>query len=1275
LESHSLRAKAFSGSIVIVLALSALLVPAGTSEARESVPDEYGYKWTDSISDGETVSYDWKDITSTGTDTLLKGDDVSGGPYPIGFGFEFYGSSYTEFYVSTNGLVTFGSGSTESENDIIPSLKAPNDLIAAYWDDLQVEYSAYWTGYILYETLGLAPNRQLVVEFFQVERVGVYGPMNFEVILNETGEIWLQYEALSSLAGESATVGIENGLGTIGTMYCWDWGALSDGLAVMFSLSPIVLGPDQVDSGPLGGTVLFPMDVVNNQDFSDSVDIVFSSDEGWPIELLDGAFSPLSDTNANGVPDTGPIPPWSSVQIVVEVTIPLAPTGPYMAANLTAFSYADPANLDPACLTVTATLADFTGPYSDHGVDTNANSLYDYLEVEFSLDVYVEGFYYIYAGLYDVSGSWICNTMVETPPFAVGVHPYSIMFDGLEISSALADGPYQVDLTIYDPEYEHLGIDQYTTGAYDASEFEHLAILSPPYSDHGLDSDLDGECESLVISAQVDVVVPEYYLVGVALYSAGWDYITEDFNMTYLTAGVHSVEVPLSGWRIFDSGMDGPFSASITLRHVSESLGSAVHTTGAYTFDQFEPYPAMFNSPHSDHVVDDDGDSLYDRLVVDVSVSVVMEGSFCVIGELHGDEWNVTATSYVNAWLPTGDGVIELEFDGWELRAIGYDGPRDMTMTLKYGNIWDEQYLDWDWHTLGDYSLESFEDEIPTLISSWDDSPPAADGVFSPGEWDLATPISMTEADPFNSVDALMMAVNNGTHLLFCYDVVGETDENIYQDSAAISFDTGDDDTLTGGGEDQFLVGGDYTPLGGEAHFVYDELLDSWPADCYPFDPSLPDHEGLCAAMGFGPSENLTTPHRIYEFCIPLALLDASPGDSLGLVSYSVGGPGVQAPDMEGWFSSWPNYGPIMPDVKLYGSLVLSSGSFPVTTMMAEGVMGDSGWYLSDVEVSLDAEDLDEGVDATYWRVDGGSWQSYSAPFMIFGDGERTLEYYSVNLVGNEEAVHSAVIRIDTSAPTTSADVSGAEGSDGWYTSDVTVSLSASDGASGSGIADTIFRLDSGTWMVYDGGDISVSGDGEHVFEFNSTDVASNQESTGSVTVRIDASAPYTTATVAGGTVALAALDNASGVDVTMYRVDDGTWAEYTDEVEVTGEGDHIVQFYTVDVAGNEEDTRNVTLTVEADTDDDGATLFGFDWTFWFVLMIIVLLIMIAVPKLLGKLKAAKESDARAAIKDIGTAVSQFADDTGGPPRDAAKDKPLDKPGDAPAEPKDPKKD
>ena len=256
-------------------------MPAGTSGAATGT-DEYGYSWVDSYSLGETVTYDWKDITSTGADTLLKGDDVSGGPFPIGFEFEFYGIPYSEFYVSTNGLVTFGSGSDESQDEFIPSLRAPNALIAAFWDDLKAEYGTYWTGYILYETLGSAPSRQLVVEFFQVERVEVYEPLNFEVVLNETGEIWLQYETVGGVAGESATVGIENAMGTIGTMYSRDWAVILDGLAVMFSLAPVVIGADQKASGPLGGMVPFPMNVANNQDFEDSADIAVSTQQAGP---------------------------------------------------------------------------------------------------------------------------------------------------------------------------------------------------------------------------------------------------------------------------------------------------------------------------------------------------------------------------------------------------------------------------------------------------------------------------------------------------------------------------------------------------------------------------------------------------------------------------------------------------------------------------------------------------------------------------------------------------------------------------------------------------------------------------------------------------------------------------------------------------------------------------------------------------------------------------------------------------------------------------------
>ena len=68
-------------------------------------------------------------------------------------------------------------------------------------------------------------------------------------------------------------------------------------------------------------------------------------------------------------------------------------------------------------------------------------------------------------------------------------------------------------------------------------------------------------------------------------------------------------------------------------------------------------------------------------------------------------------------------------------------------------------------------------------------------------------------------------------------------------------------------------------------------------------------------------------------------------------------------------------------------------------------------------------------------------------------------------------------------------------------------------------------------------------------------------------------------------TVTLSASDEngglgVSGVAETHYRVDDGSWQTGT-SVEVTGDGEHTVSYYSTDNAGNEEDVRtSATLSI-----------------------------------------------------------------------------------------------
>lgn len=163
------------------------------------------------------------------------------GPFNIGFSFTFFGNTYTQFYVSSNGLILFGTGSTDGSEDPIPTAGTPNNFIAAFWDDLTVDGA----GNILYTTIGAAPNRKLVVQF---RNMGFYPfpPFfgTFSTILYETSNnIQVQYRLIVDKSstrahGDNATIGLENSDGSAGVQYAYhNPTAISTGKAILFTPS------------------------------------------------------------------------------------------------------------------------------------------------------------------------------------------------------------------------------------------------------------------------------------------------------------------------------------------------------------------------------------------------------------------------------------------------------------------------------------------------------------------------------------------------------------------------------------------------------------------------------------------------------------------------------------------------------------------------------------------------------------------------------------------------------------------------------------------------------------------------------------------------------------------------------------------------------------------------------------------------------------------------------------------------------------------------------
>ena len=184
-------------------------------------------------------------------------DDAAYGPFNIGFNFTYFGISYSQFYVSSNGLVLFTYDALNPSGTAIaiPDAAAPNNFIAAFWDDLVVD----GTGKILYTTIGAAPNRKLIIQFSNMGFYSFPAYMGtFAVILHETSNIiQVQYRLIvdntsTRAHGGSATIGLENSDGTAGVQYAFhNPAAVISGKALSYtpSGSTYTLNPDAIYEG------------------------------------------------------------------------------------------------------------------------------------------------------------------------------------------------------------------------------------------------------------------------------------------------------------------------------------------------------------------------------------------------------------------------------------------------------------------------------------------------------------------------------------------------------------------------------------------------------------------------------------------------------------------------------------------------------------------------------------------------------------------------------------------------------------------------------------------------------------------------------------------------------------------------------------------------------------------------------------------------------------------------------------------------------------------
>jgi Bacterial Ig-like domain/Chitobiase/beta-hexosaminidase C-terminal domain len=225
----------------------------------------------------------------------------------------------------------------------------------------------------------------------------------------------------------------------------------------------------------------------------------------------------------------------------------------------------------------------------------------------------------------------------------------------------------------------------------------------------------------------------------------------------------------------------------------------------------------------------------------------------------------------------------------------------------------------------------------------------------------------------------------------------------------------------------------------------------------------------------------------------------------------------------------------------------------PATTITTSpaGPDGTNAWFRqSTVTFTLSASDASSGVVSRFYKLDGGSTQTYTGTVTLSTQGDHTIAYWSTDNAGNAESQNTTHIKLDNVVPSTTDNTASI--GNGWKTSNQTVTLTPTDATSG--VAVTYATTDGSTPTTGSAQTTSIglTTDGLYTVKYFSVDNAGNSEAVKTGTqIRIDKTAPTVDSAVVANTtsnnpglkrtaayvVYANASDNLSGVSTVTANV------------------------------------------------------------------------------------------------------------------------------------------
>ena len=276
-------------------------------------------------------------------------------------------------------------------------------------------------------------------------------------------------------------------------------------------------------------------------------------------------------------------------------------------------------------ISVHNSLALFNGSFNDIAIDTDENGLFEYIDMQFGIDILESGTYQILITLKgsnnvekDISSIFELNKQID--------QIITLKCEKEDVLSIGIDGPYQISSAII----EKFEIDkwiimdekrgEWETKAFQLSQVDNksISLASNTIEDFGVDTNNNGLYEILDINFRVNIERNGFYQWSAKLVDSLNTEIEFANNSNGLTVGVNAINICFNGNKISENAVNGPYSIKSFLIFsedhslIVEDLGN----TKFYDYKSFEMKSGIELSVIEGETVELDAQAFSEEMII-----------------------------------------------------------------------------------------------------------------------------------------------------------------------------------------------------------------------------------------------------------------------------------------------------------------------------------------------------------------------------------------------------------------------------------------------------------------------------------------------------------------------------------------------------------------------------------------------------------------------------------------------------------------------------------